>query len=105
MLAGAEVQAGRLQHQSTPYLPLGQQSDASLTALQQQHTAELISAVDAYLQHKTAASQPVNTVSEDMLAAVQQRGLVQMIREVTYYLKQDTKCMQQTVQELRAAQL
>lgn len=91
--------AQELQHQQLELMP-----DASLAALQQQNTAELLASVAEYVQRMVQPVQPLRCLSEDSLAAAQQQQMVDMIREITRYLNEDLNVMKQTCKALTARQ-
>ncbi len=78
--------------------------DASLAAMQQQKTAELLASAAEYVQHMGQTVQPLRCISEDSLAAVQQHRMVDMIREITQYLRENLKVMKQSCKALMAMQ-
>ena len=78
--------------------------DASLAAIQQQKTAELLASATEYVQRMARTFQPMRSIPEDSLAAAQQHQMVAMIREITRYLNEDLNVMKQACIALMARQ-
>lgn len=74
--------------------------DASLAAMQQQKTAELLASAAEYVERMVQTVQPLRCLSEDSLAAAQQHEMVDVIREITRYLNEDLNVMKQTCKAL-----